>query len=334
MDMMDPERSQRCLPSRREFVALGIGAFVVASLPVALRRRRELVRRSIPVMGTIADIAVVHRDQRYAQRAIDAAIGELRLVDRTMTRFADGSDIGRANRAVAGEPVRVAPETALVMQTALAWAEASDGAFDPCLGRAIALWDVGHRQAPPPPEQVRALADRRLYRAVELGRRDGEPVVALHDSEAAIDLGGIAKGFGVDRAAEALRSHGIFNGLVNVGGDLYALGVSQDGDPWKIGIRDPDNPDGIVATIEASDCAVATSGDYIQFFQHGGRRYHHMIDPETGEPWLARSRSVTVMADNCMAADAAGTAVFGMAEHQAAALLARRAPAARIVHAV
>lgn len=330
--MNDIERRERSFPSRREFVALGIGAFVVATLPAAARRRRALVRRTVPVMGTFAEFAVVHRDQRYAEAAIDAAIAELRRVDRTMTCFSDASDVGRANLAAIHGPVALSKQTARVLEESLLWAEASEGAFDPCLGKAVHLWDVGHRHIPPAAAQIRQLAGRDLYKALELGTRRGEPVVVFRDPDVALDLGGIAKGFGVDRAAEALRSYGILNGLVNVGGDLFALGYSEDGDAWKIGICDPDDPAGIVATVEASDCAVATSGDYLQYFDYGGRRYHHMLDPRTGEPKRSDFRSVTVMAESCMAADAAGTTVFGMGHAVASRLLDRRAPGARIVH--
>ncbi len=329
--MIEAMRPGSVGPSRREFVALGIGAFVVATLPVGLRRRRrQLVRRTVPVMGTLADIAVQHGDQRYAQAAIDAAFDQLRLVDRTMTRFTDVSDVGRANRRAAAEAVFVSPETAHVLREALRWAEASDGAFDPCLGRAIVLWDVGRRREPPAPEQVESLARRRLYRALEVDLWRGAPVVRFHDPDVAIDLGGIAKGYGVDRAVEALRGYGIRNGLVNVGGDLYALGASEDGDPWKVGIQSPDDPQRLAETLEIEDAAVATSGDYVQYFQHGGRRYHHMLDPETGEPKRSPMRSVTIVSDTCMEADAAGTAVFGMAEDRALELLTSRAPGARI----
>jgi thiamine biosynthesis lipoprotein len=332
--MNEIERPERSFPSRREFVALGLGAFVVATLPAAARRRRALVRRTVPVMGTFAEFAVLHRDERYAQAAIDAAIEELRYVDRTMTWFRDDSDVGRANLEAASGPVTVSAQTALVLGESLLWAEASGGTFDPCLGKAVALWDVGHRQAPPAAGQVKKLAGRDLYQALEVGTWRGEPVVIFRDPDVALDLGGIAKGYGVDLATEALRSYGILNGLVNVGGDLCALGHSEDGDPWKIGIRDPDDPQGIVDTVEATDCAVATSGDYLQYFQYGGRRYHHMLDPQTGEPKRSQIRSVTVMADRCIAADAAGTAVFGMPAGDANRLLERRSPGARIVHTI
>jgi thiamine biosynthesis lipoprotein len=164
--------------------------------------------------------------------------------------------------------------------------------------------------------------------------RGGAPVVLFSDPDVELDLGGIAKGYGVDRAVKSLRSNGIDNAIVNVGGDLYAMGVSENGDPWKIGIRDPEDPDGIIETLEVSDRAVATSGDYIRYFQHEGRRYHHLLDPVTGEPRVARMRSVTVAADDCMTADAAGTAIFGMAGDAAGPLLARSAPSAEIIHSI
>lgn len=318
-------------PDRREFVALGVGAFVVAATPSPWRSRARLVRRSVPMMGTVADVAVVHRDERWAQRAIDAALGELRRVERTMTRFRDDSDVGRANLAAARDPVPVAEDTAAVVGEALRWARASDGTFDPCLGRAAVLWGVETRTSPPDPDAVRALAGRRLWSSLEvLG--GSVPRIALHDPGAALDLGGIAKGWGVDRAADALRDHGVFDALVNVGGDLVALGASPEGDPWRVGIRSPDDPAALVATLHVSDRAVATSGDYLRFFRHGGRRFHHLLDPATGEPRRSDMRTLTVTADRCVTADAAATMAFGVPSARSGEILARAAADARITH--
>ncbi len=319
-------------PSRREFVALGVGAFVVAAAPGVIRPRRRLVRRTVPVMGTVAELAVVHRDERYAQGAISAAIAELRAVDRTMTRFRDDSDIGRANRSAARGPVVVSAATASVVAASLRWAEASGGAFDPTLGRAVELWDIGHRAAPPEPGELRRFAGASLYRQLELGERGGESVVLYRDPAVALDLGGIAKGHGVDRAVAALREWGIRNALVNVGGDLYALGESEDGDPWEVGVRDPDDASRLAATFRIADRAIATSGDYEQYFEHAGRRYHHLLDPRTGEPRRTAVRSVTIAADDCMTADAAGTAVFGESAAAAGRVIASVDRSAEILH--
>jgi thiamine biosynthesis lipoprotein len=237
-----PETDQGFRPSRRRLLALGAGAFVVAVVPFTLRERRRLVRRRVPLMGTLADLAVVHEDERLAHTALDAALDELRAVEATMSRFLPSSDVGRANRQAAQAPVAVSRPTADVLAAALRWADHTDGAIDPCLGRAVGLWDDVHRKAPPPAPRVKALAGRRLYRALELEDWRGQPVVRFRDPDIALDLGGIAKGFGVDRAVAALRDRGIRNGLVNVGGDLYALGVSEDDDPWRVGVRSAEDP--------------------------------------------------------------------------------------------
>lgn len=320
--------------SRREFVTAGLGVFAVAAFTPGLLggRERRIVRRSIPVMGTVAEIAVVPGgDPDGARAAIDAAFRELRWVDRTMTRYDDTSDVGRANRHAARSDVAVEPATAHVIDRGLQWAEASGGVFDPCLAGAVALWDVKHRSEPPPEERVREWADRALYRELELDRTGSRPRVRYANPDVGLDLGGIAKGYGVDRAVEALRAHGVRDALVNAGGDLYALGSSPDGDAWTIGVRSPADPTRIVSTVRLRDCGVATSGDYEQYFAHGGRRYHHLLDPHTGSPRRTGVHSTTVTARNCLDADAAATTAFGADPAAARRLLATVAPGADLI---
>jgi thiamine biosynthesis lipoprotein len=320
---------------RRDFLALGLGAFVVASLPFAARRgarirRPGLARRTIPVMGTIAELAVLDPDPRGAQAALDAAVDELRRVEAAFTRFHDTSDIGRANLGAAREAVAVSPATAYVVAEALRWAAGTAGAYDPAIGGAVSLWDVTNRHEPPPARQVSRFAGRQLFHTVEVGRSRRGPVLRYHDADARLDLGGIAKGYGVDRAVEVLRRHGITQALVDVGGDLYALGTAPGGDPWEIGIRDPDDADALIGTLRVSDAAVATSGTYLQYFRYHGRRYHHLIDPVTGAPRLTPEESLTIRADRCMEADVAATALFGMSRDEAGALLRRLASGAEV----
>ncbi|HEU5174843.1 MAG TPA: FAD:protein FMN transferase [Gemmatimonadaceae bacterium] len=321
-------------PSRREFVALGVGAFVVAALPLAASRRDRVVRRTLPLMGTIAEVAVVDADVRRANLAIDGAMQALRGVERTMSRFSQTSDVGRANLTAARAPVRVGGETALVVTEALRWAASTDGAFDPAIGGAVALWDVTHRHEPPAAGAVQRIAGRGLYRAIEVGTHAGEAVLRYHDADARLDLGAIAKGYGVDRAAAALRDWGVRHALVNVGGDLYAIGTAPDGDGWRIGIQDPDDDRRTIATLSVADAAVATSGTYQQFFRWRGRRYHHLLDPATAAPRATGMQSLTIRAASCMHADAAATALFGMSRVEAARVLARCATDGAIMHSV
>jgi thiamine biosynthesis lipoprotein len=329
--MVVPENVAVRDPSRRQFLALGIGALVVASVPVAMRRRR-VVRQTVPVMGTIAEFAVVHPDPVYAYAAIGAARRRLDLVETMMTRYKATSDVGRANGAGGREAVHVTTETATVLDEALRWAERSEGAFDPCLGTAIELWDVGHRHVPPPADAVRRLAGGRFYRDLDVDRWRGHPAARLSAPEARIDLGGIAKGYGVDQAVQELRDWGIRDAIVNVGGDLYAMGQSEDGNPWRIGVRSPASASEMLATLDVRDEAIATSGDYLRYFEYRGRRYHHLLDPATAAPRVSAMHSITVRADACMTADVAATACFGRDAASTAGWLQRAG--ARIVHSV
>ncbi len=317
----NPSRRRR--PDRREFLTVGMGMFVALSLPAALRRHTSLVKRTFPLMGTIAELQVAHRDERFAEDAIDAAIAELQWVERTMTRFRTDSDIGRANRGASREGVRVNAQTAFVIAAALRAASVSDGRFDPAVGAVSELWDVLNRHGPPAGDRVQRLAARGFWRKVDVAVQAGESRVRFDDPDLHLDLGAIAKGYGIDRATDLLRARGVMHAIVTVGGDLFALGQSPEGEPWTVGIRSPHDRHELAATLRVSDRAVATSGDYERFFRWRGMRYHHLMDPATAAPRRTLFHSATVLASRCMDADAASTSVFGLPRN-AALVIARR----------
>ncbi len=316
---------------RREFLALGTGAFALGALPIALRRHVAVARRTLPVMGTIAEITVVDRSEALAQEALEAAIAELRFVDALMTRFRGDSDIGRANAHAARDGVTVGRETAEVIETALRWASASDGRFDPAIGAASELWDVTNRREPPPAEAVQRLAGRSFWRRVDVERRAGVATVRYGAPDLHLDLGGIGKGYSLDRAVRALRTRGIEHAIVNLGGDLYALGESPEGGPWRVGIKSPDDLGAVARTLEVSNRAVATSGDYERFFRYGGERFHHLIDPQTAAPRRTRVRSVTVLAERCIDAEPCAVSVFGLPQAQAEAFARKQLREAEVI---
>jgi thiamine biosynthesis lipoprotein len=187
-----------------------------------------------------------------------------------------------------------------------------------------------NRHEPPPAARVARLAGRSLYHAVETGTRRGAPVLVYHDADASLDLGAVAKGYAVDRAADALRARGITKGVVIAGGDLYAIGTAPDGELWTVGIRDPHDLRATIGSLRVADAAVATSGTYIRFFRHHGVRYHHLMDPEIAAPRRTAVESFTIRADRCMHADVATTALYGMAPDRAARILAALSPNARV----
>ncbi|MGZ3557293.1 MAG: FAD:protein FMN transferase [Gemmatimonadaceae bacterium] len=316
---------------RREFLTVGMGVFVALSFPRALRRHVSLVNRSVPLMGTIAEIQVAHGDERFAEDAIDAAIAELQWVERTMTRFRSDSDIGRANLGAGRDGVRVSRETAFVIAAALRASSASNGRFDPAVGAASELWDVLNRHEPPASDRVQRLAARGFWRKVDVEEGIGAPKVRFDDPDLHLDLGAIAKGYGIDRATSALRSRGVKHAIVTVGGDLFALGNSPEGEPWTVGIRSPHDEHALAATLRVSDRAVATSGDYERFFMWHGMRYHHLIDPATAAPRRTPFHSATVLATRCIDADAASTSVFGLPRDAALGIARRIDPSAEVI---
>jgi FAD:protein FMN transferase len=318
-------------PNRREVLQVALGLFTLGGLALTNRARRRLIRHQVLAMGTLAELAVVHDNERYARSALAAAASELKRVEALMTRFDRRSDIGRANLLAGVARVHVSVETARVVARALAWAKATDGAFDPAIARVVDLWDVKTRRSLPPHDAVERLANRSLYRRIDVDADAHSASLWVREADAAIDLGGIAAGYGVDRAVAVLRDWGIRDGFVNVSGDIYALGHNADDEPWDVGIRSPSDPAQLSGRVALSDAAVATSGDYEQGFTLGSRRYHHIMDPHSAEPRISALHSVTITAPSCLEADAGSTAVFGWQPAVAQLLLDRCSPGARLV---
>lgn len=248
---------------------------------------------------------------------IQACLGQ--VVDQ-MSQWEGGSALSRFNRADAGW-VPLPDLFFEVLACALDLAERTGGAFDPTLGRLADLWGFGPsggREAPPDGDEIaKAMTStgwRRLDRD-DKGRRVKQPGGVV------LDLSGIAKGFAVDHVAAHLAARGIESFLVEIGGELKGSGVKADGSPWWVALEPPPGEQSLPRTIVAlHGLAVATSGDYRRYFDHGGARYAHTLDPRTGRPTDGLS-SVSVLHPSCMMADALATA-FGVLGLERGAVLA------------
>ncbi len=317
---------------RRAFLGLGVGILGVAVVPRWLRGSGVVHRSTVPVMGTLAELAVVDTDPRRAGIALRAAAVELTRVESLMTRFDPGSDIGRFNDASAGTRVPVSSETVEVVLRARDWAEVTGGAFDPTLERLTRIWDPMITDRPPSAESVQAAAlDAGGWSDLECDS-DASGAWMRRTDGAALDLGGIAKGWAIDRSVDLLAGMGVESALVSVGGDLAALGRPPDGGAWQIGIRDPRDPDGVVRTVDLTDGAMATSGDYLRFFDHDGMRYAHILDPTHAAPRRGGVHSVTVKAAKAADADAASTAAFVLGHSAAQRRFVESGRDVRIIH--
>jgi thiamine biosynthesis lipoprotein len=257
-------------------------------------------------MGTVIEITLIGDDEEAANKAALQAFQEIKRIETLMSPWLDSSDVARTNRSAGKEWVKVSPETVEVIRKAQEISELSEGGFDITVGPLTGLWRKAREQKiPPSAEEMKEKLDLVNFKNIEV---DQEGRVFLKKKGMAIDLGGIAKGYGVDRAFDVLRSLGYKKLIVNAGGDLRVGGL-KDNQAWSIGIQNPRESKKILTRISVSDMAVATSGDYEKFFIYEGKRYHHIFNPKNGFP-TEGCQSVTIVTKDCITADGLATAVF------------------------
>jgi thiamine biosynthesis lipoprotein len=260
-------------------------------------------------------------DEAHVHALFDAATAEIVRLEKLMTTWDAASEVSQVNAAAGQQPVHVSRETFDVIREALHASEISDGTFDITFETLHGLWkfDQDLDPHPPTPAAVHTQLKYLGYRHVKLDA--AASTVFLDEAHVRIGLGGIAKGFAVDRASRVLIEGGLASFYAQAGGDLYARGTKPDGSPWVAGIRDPrGGADDYFATMAISDHAFSTAGDYERSYVVGGKRYHHIIDPRTGYPATA-SRSVTIWAPNAFIADEIDDAVFILGPERGLALV-------------
>ena len=250
------------------------------------------------------------RTDALAQRAID----EVLRIEARYSRYRPDSLIGRVNAAAGGATVPCDAETLALLRFADHLWRASEGRFDATSGVYRRAWDFRSGQLPEP-AAIDALRPLVNWPAVQWG----EAGLRLPVAGMELDFGGFGKEYAADRAAGVLRAAGVAHALVELAGDLVAIGPRPDGAPWQIGIRHPRTPGALLASVPLADQALATSGDYERFIEHEGRRYGHVLDARTGWPqdhW----QSASVVAPTCLAAGAAATLALLMGEQTRGAL--------------
>lgn len=295
-------------PSRREALRLtavaGVGLALGAGTITDLVRRARLHRVSVTrtQLGTAVNVTVVHPDADLAHQMVEGAFAEFERIESIFSRYRAGTAVSRLNRdgVVADAP----PELVEVMARALAYARATDGAFDVTVAPVLNLYVSRFAQSDVPPSDAEVAAALALvgWRGVRI---DGA-TIALERPGMAVTMDGIAKGYVVDHAVARLMSDGAERVIVEAGGDMGAAGAEKD--PWNVAIQDPHDLAGSLGVLELRGEALASSGDYMQYFTPD-RRLHHIIDPRTGRS-PEHSSGTTVRHTTAMDADATSTSVF------------------------
>ena len=278
----------------------------------ACKRGPDVLKFSGATMGTAYNVVALDPSRSAAQADVHAGIKSvLADVNRQMSNWDASSEVSRLNAIASTSPIQVSPDLAHVLKTSADIHAATDGQFDVALGPLIEAWGFGAKgatvQNPTDARIEAALAS--AGRAAPLVVQDGALVKSAADSQ--VYLSGIGKGHGVDRVASVLQSYGITDYLVEIGGDLVTSGRNADGQPWQIGIETPDVANrNVQQIVGVSGLAVATSGDYRNYFEKDGQRYTHILDATTGRPITHTTASATVLADDAMHADAWSTAML------------------------
>jgi len=273
-------------------------------------------------MGSDVHLTAFVTDERRARAAFAAAFAEFERLEGLLSTWRPASDVSRLNAAAGGGPVPVHPDTRAVLHAAAQVSDWTEGKFDVTFGALADAWRFDHDQdnRVPAAEEIAARLPRVDHRAVVIDDRRG--TVALARADVRVHVGGIGKGYAVDRAVAVLRAAGLTDFMVQAGGDLYVAGTAGTS-PWRLGIQDPRGPaNQPFATVELADATFSTSGDYERYFERDGVRYHHILDPDTGQP-ARGTRSVTIVTREATWADGLSTGVFILGPQNGMALVER-----------
>jgi FAD:protein FMN transferase len=276
-------------------------AFHVVSEPRPLPVPARVFRVPFQAMACACEVVLAATDDVTAMQWAGQAIAEVRRIEAKYSRYRSDSVVSHINAGAGGAAVTVDAETAFLLEHADSLFRSSGGLFDITSGVLRRAWNFKVPDVP-----TRQELDG-LLRLVGWTRVQREPrQVRLPEAGMELDFGGFGKEYAADRAGAALHAAGADHGYVNLGGDMRVIGPRPDGSPWMMGIRDPRDATGIVATVPVERGGLATSGDYEQYFELGGRRYCHVLHPRTGWP-VSIWRTVSVQAPTALRAGTCST---------------------------
>ena len=267
----------------------------------------DWLREEAAIMGTAISVELWHADADQGRALIRRVMDEMHRIDDLMSTYKPDSELSRVNARAAAQPVTVSNELLTLIERALEFSEITHGAFDITYASAGQYYDY-RKGRKPDSKQLAEVLPAINYHNVRLNPEHS--TVQFLQPGVRIDLGGIAKGHAVDRSITMLLAAGVSNALISAGGDTRVIGSHWD-HPWKIGIRDPRDGDGIVSMIPLEDAAISTSGDYERFFEENGVRYHHILNPGTGDS-SREVHSTSIIGSNATDTDALSTSVFVM----------------------
>jgi FAD:protein FMN transferase len=267
----------------------------------------DWISREEAIMGTRCSVELWSEDRAKGEAAITSVFDDMKRIDRLMSTWKEDTEISLVNREAGKHPVKISAELFRLLQESVKYSELTRGAFDITYASVGYLYDF-KRHVHPDQAAIAAALPGINFRHMILDEK--KLTVFFSRPGMRIDLGGIAKGYSVDRGIEILQKQGFTRAMVNAGGDTRIVG-DRFGKPWWVGVRDPDHESKTFLKLPLTDTAFSTSGDYERYFDEDGKRFHHIIDPKTGDS-ARKCRSVTVISGNATRTDALTKSVFIM----------------------
>ena len=322
-----------------EFYLSGKNADKIASLEkikygrekgTGKKQELKLFKKAALSMGTVFETTIYAPDKYIAEKTFNDVFQEINRLDYLMSNYKKESVLSELNNNASAGPVDCNKELSNIIEQSIQYSEITEGAFDITIGPLMKKWGFFKKQGRiPGKEELESVLKSVSYKNIIIEEKAikslaKNPItvkkVSFKNTGTQIDLGGIGKGYAVDRVTSVLKQNGINSALINFAGNIYTFGTPPGKDSWVIGLQHPRESEGLLGTFEIKDKAVSTSGDYEKFFTIEGKRYSHIIDPRTGNP-VTGIVSVTIVTDNATRADALSTGVFVLGKEKGMALI-------------
>jgi len=288
-------------------IAIIVAVILIFIFTTGKYEKPEVMKNSY-ALGTIINLKAYGNK---AEKAIDEAIEKLNHIDDKMSAFKADSEISKIN-SNAGTLLEeiVSKDTYFVVKNAVKYSEILEGTFDPTIRPLVKLWSIGTKEEIIP-EKFQIEETRKLVNYKDVILNENKNSIMLKQKKQALDVGGIAKGFAADEVRDIFHKNNVKSALIDLGGNIFALGSKEDGTPWRVGIQNPFKPRGeYVGILSVKNKSVVTSGNYEKYFMKDGQRFHHIIDPKTGYPSQSKIISATIISDNSIDGDGLSTGIY------------------------
>jgi thiamine biosynthesis lipoprotein len=295
------------------FLVIVVVALIIVIATYVINKNKkeseETIVREFYGLGTIIRLRV---DGKNGEKAIQEAIDRLNIIENKMSVFKEFSEVSMINKNAGVSSQEVSEDTYFVIKKAVKYSILSEGTFDPTMKPIVSLWRIGSDN-PRIPSKSEIAKNLKLvnYEDIILSEKDNS--IGLKHEKQAIDIGGIAKGYAADEVKNVFKNHKIRSALIDLGGNIYALGTKHDKTLWNVGIQNPFNTRGeYIGVISVENKSVVTSGNYERYFTREGKIYHHIIDPKTGYPSESEIISSTIISDHSIDGDGLSTGIYIM----------------------